>query len=783
MAASVSPESEEPSVEARVALLDGYVEALEHGDAPAPEAWAEQHGMALDDELRGQLEVLGSLFGAAQSIQLDASMDETAGARKGAKPSERRFLSPGTKLGECEVERLLGYGGMGEVYCARHAVLDREVAIKVMRPVLAEDPRALERFREEVKAVAKLGAHPNVVAAMHASEHEGRLYLVMEYVPGGDLQQLVAAEGPLDAPRAAAYLRQAAAGLQHAHAAGLVHRDVKPSNLLLAPEPPSKDGRGEGTVKVVDLGLARLVMGGERSPRWADELVGSLDYMAPEQADDPNAADARSDLYALGCTFYFLLTGAPPFAERLTLKKLMAHATQAPAPVPDLHEGLQRILDTLLAKRPVDRFQTATELVKALDALDSEWGVQSPKRALEDSESDNERLEEAGEPPRNGAPGGARDGARLLAWGFALLFAATLTALLVVVLRPEPEPRPVAPVVATLGFGAPIEGLLEATDERLPKTGSYLDAYPLEVEAGTTYVATMRSRAVDPALVLRSARGWEMAASDDAPGLGSTAQIVWRAEASGEVELVATSEQEARTGAYVLSVTALTDPELRAEVAVEGVLDAESSRFWEDDTPMDRYWLPVTLGETYLIEMGAESFQPATFVMSDEGTVLQAGAPLNEAASRVVYTATSTGVVFVAANLSTQDEGLGAYTLTLQNVLAGALLLDETGLLAEGDARARDESFYDPYPIEVEAGRTYVISMSSEDFDTYLLLVDAEDERIARNDDALGTDSRLVWRAPTTGTYRIFANSYAPGTTGAYRVTARALPASPPSPD
>jgi hypothetical protein len=250
-----------------------------------------------------------------------------------------------------------------------------------------------------------------------------------------------------------------------------------------------------------------------------------------------------------------------------------------------------------------------------------------------------------------------------------------------------------------------------------------------------------------------------MAASDDAPGLGSTAQIVWRAEASGEVELVATSEQEARTGPYVVSVTACSDPELRAGAAVEGALDEASSRFWEDDTPMDRYW------------------------MSDEGTVLQAGAPLNERASRVVYTATATGVVFVAANLSTGDEGLGAYTLRLQNVLAGALILEETGLLAEGDARAGDESYYDPYPIEVEAGRTYVISMSSEDFDTYLLLVDADDERVARNDDALGTDSRLVWRAPTTGTFRIFANSYAPGATGAYRVTARALPEAPPSPD
>merc|ERR1712025_1512039 len=147
---------------------------------------------------------------------------------------------------------------------------------------------------------------------MHASEREGRLYLVMEHVPGGDLRRLVAAEGPLPPERARRYVRQAAAGLAHAHAAGLVHRDVKPSNLLLGED---------DVVKVVDLGLSRLAMS-EARPRWADELVGSLDYMAPEQADDPEKADARSDLYALGCTLHFLLAGRPPFADRLMLKKL-----------------------------------------------------------------------------------------------------------------------------------------------------------------------------------------------------------------------------------------------------------------------------------------------------------------------------------------------------------------------------------------------------------------------------------------------------------------------------
>ncbi|MBO6938573.1 MAG: serine/threonine protein kinase [Deltaproteobacteria bacterium] len=757
--------SQEPDDE-RAALLDGYVEALERGEAVSPDAWAEKHDLPLDDELRGELQLLDSLFGAAQSIQVDASVQQTVPGRAGGKraPSDRRFIEPGTRLGECEVVSLLGYGGMGEVYLARHTVLDREVAIKVLRSVLAEDGGAIDRFRDEVKSIAKLGPHPHVVGAMHAAEHEGRLYLVMEYVPGGDLHQLVATEGPIEPGRALRFIREAAAGLAHAHAAGLVHRDIKPSNLLLAP------GEGtDGTIKVVDLGLARLTMDGRRSPHWADELVGSLDYMAPEQADDPAAADERSDLYSLGCTLYFLLAGKPPFAERLTLKKLMAHATQAPAPIEGVPAGLHRILDELLAKNPDERIQSAAELVDALDALDS--GVQEPERPR--SSTRDQRA--APEPvfDNAGAKGKAR---RLLgASVFAILAGLAIVALLLSTSRedpapPEPEPR-------TLGVGEPFEGTLRPDDERLPKSGAFLDAYPVELKAGTTYIVTLSSRAFDPSLVLRSERGWEVATNDDAPGLGGTAQIVWTAENDDAMEVVATSEHAERTGAYLLSVTPLDDVALVEGEATEGTLSADSLRFHDDDTPMDRYWLPVTVGETYVVEMRSDAFRPATFVMSDQGNVLQAGGPLDETSSRVVYNATETGVVFVVANVA-EGTSEGAYTLTLQSVLAGELVFDETGLLTDGDEHARDDSFYDAYPLEVEAGRTYVISMESEDFDTYLLLVDADDERIAANDDAIGTDSRLVWRAERTQSLRVFANSYAAGMTGEYRVRARELPSS-----
>ncbi|HJL44614.1 MAG TPA: serine/threonine-protein kinase, partial [Polyangiaceae bacterium LLY-WYZ-15_(1-7)] len=672
------------------------------------------------------------------------------------------------------VEALLGYGGMGEVYRARHEVLDRDVAIKVLRPFLAGDAAAAARFRDEVKAVAKLGAHPNVVAAMHASEREGRLYLVMEHVPGGDLRRLVAAEGPLPPERARRYVRQAAAGLAHAHAAGLVHRDVKPSNLLLGED---------DVVKVVDLGLSRLAMS-EARPRWADELVGSLDYMAPEQADDPEKADARSDLYALGCTLHFLLAGRPPFADRLMLKKLMAHATQAPEPIPGLPAGLQRVLDKLLAKAPADRYQSAAELVDALDALDSDWSVSSAEQARADATSDNERAARLSKMPVNGAPSRDAGWAPKLAWLFGLGLAAALIGLVVLWQRGAPEPAPpptegdagapAPPPVPTLGLGTPVEGALAEGDELLPKTGSWLDAYRVPVEAGVSYVATLRSREVDPHLVVRSARGWEIASSDDAPGLGSTAQVVWRAEADGEVEVVAACTREARPGSYLLDVARLEARELVAGEVLEGELGAASGRFYGDDTPMDRWWLAATLGETYVVEMRSEAFSPAVFVLSDDGGILTRGEALGEGGSRVVFTAEQTGFVFVAANVA--REGEGAYTIELGTELAGELLFDETGMLAEGDARAGDESWYDPYPLEVVAGRTYVITMRSDDFDTYILLVDADGKRLARNDDAIGTDSRLVYTADATRPLQVFANSYAAGMTGQYRVTARALP-------
>jgi hypothetical protein len=252
---------------------------------------------------------------------------------------------------------LLGAGGMGTVFRAVQTSLDRVVAIKVLHRHLTGRPGFAERFAGEVKALARLN-HPNVVAAYDGDRAGDLHFLVMEFVGGESLEAVVARRGPLPAGEACGLVRQAAAGLQHAHEQGLVHRDVKPANLLLTPA---------GLVKVADFGLARVL----ETPTAADPgsaplVLGTPEYMAPEQAREPNRADARSDLYSLGCTLYFLLAGRPPFLGSSRLQTLLDHQ-DSPAPrIASLPPAVAKALDRLLAKKPEDRFSTPAEAAEAL---------------------------------------------------------------------------------------------------------------------------------------------------------------------------------------------------------------------------------------------------------------------------------------------------------------------------------------------------------------------------------------------------------------------------------
>jgi len=262
----------------------------------------------------------------------------------------------------------IGVGGMGDVFRAQHRLMDRSVAIKVINRDLVNHRNAAERFRREVRAAAALD-HANIVSALDA-EQEGDLhFLVMEYVDGKTLFELVASEGSLPIERACDYIRQAAQGLAHAHARGMVHRDIKPQNLML-----TKDG----IVKVLDFGLASLIetappnsLPSERSDlTLAGAVMGTPDYISPEQASDARQADIRSDLYSLGGTLYFLLTGQPPFAEGDVMDKLNAHAEKSPPAVDsiriDIPGELAAVVRRLMAKHPADRYQTPEELAEAL---------------------------------------------------------------------------------------------------------------------------------------------------------------------------------------------------------------------------------------------------------------------------------------------------------------------------------------------------------------------------------------------------------------------------------
>lgn len=262
----------------------------------------------------------------------------------------------------------LGSGGMGTVYKARHLLMDRLVALKVMNPEFLSKVRAVERFTQEVKAAAQL-SHPNIVTA-HDAETVGDLhFLVMEYVEGKTLARIVDEAGFLPRDRACEYARQAALGLQHAHERGMVHRDIKPQNLMLTESPGSQPRE---VVKILDFGLARFRSESRREGSGTEfgTLMGSPDYIAPEQARDARQADIRADIYGLGCTLYFLLTGRVPFPAGSTAEKVAAHLEHMATPVtrlrPDVPAGLARVLERMMAKRPADRFRTPAEVAAAL---------------------------------------------------------------------------------------------------------------------------------------------------------------------------------------------------------------------------------------------------------------------------------------------------------------------------------------------------------------------------------------------------------------------------------
>lgn len=275
-------------------------------------------------------------------------------------------------LGNYVLMEKIGAGGMGQVFKARHRRLDRLVAVKLLPPALMRDPDAIARFEREVKAAAKL-RHPNLVAADDADQAHGVHFLVMELVEGSDLSALVKKTGRFSIEKAVNCILQAARGLEAAHRAGIVHRDIKPANLLL---------NTQGVVKILDMGLARLSVGTD-SPHSADltstgAIMGTVDYMAPEQALDSKTADARADIYALGCSLFYLLAGKATYDGDSLMKKILAHREQ-PIPSlraarPEVTEQLDGVFQKMVAKNVEERYQTVTAVIAALENCGARQG-------------------------------------------------------------------------------------------------------------------------------------------------------------------------------------------------------------------------------------------------------------------------------------------------------------------------------------------------------------------------------------------------------------------------
>ena len=318
---------------------------------------------AEEDTFISALRIGHSEFGFEYKVEVNESLRSAPSLKSVRKES---VVQTPSQLGPYQLLKLLGKGGMGEVYLARHTRLEMIVAVKVLADRLVHDAQAVARFDREMKAVGRL-SHPNIVRATDAGDYQGKHFLAMEFIEGNDLSQVCRAHGPLTIANACEMIRQAALAIQHAHDHGLIHRDLKPSNLMLTPE---------GLVKVLDLGLARLNESTSEGLTNDFQIMGTADYMAPEQAAQATAVDWRADIYSLGCTLYTLLAGRAPFADEQhssSILKIIAHQREVAPTVkslrPEIPAALSAIVAKAMEKASADRFASAAELATALQAF------------------------------------------------------------------------------------------------------------------------------------------------------------------------------------------------------------------------------------------------------------------------------------------------------------------------------------------------------------------------------------------------------------------------------
>jgi serine/threonine protein kinase len=303
---------------------------------------------------------------------------ELSPAGRGLKPNELGRALEGHQLDHVRLEQFVGGGGMGAVFRSWDTDLHRTVAVKVLSTYQAGDVESARRFQLEARSAARLD-HPNIARVHYVGEDDGVRYIVFEYIDGTNVRELIYSGGPFALVDALNYTLQIAHALSHAWQREVVHRDIKPSNILITLD---------GLAKLVDMGLARLeqMEPTEHEQTATGVTLGTFDYIAPEQARDPRSADTRSDIYSLGCTLYFMLTGSPPFPGGTPLQKLLQHQGEDPPDVrqfrPDVTDAVAAVLERMLAKRPEERFGNPEELTAALVTCTSQLGIAPPQAAL-----------------------------------------------------------------------------------------------------------------------------------------------------------------------------------------------------------------------------------------------------------------------------------------------------------------------------------------------------------------------------------------------------------------
>ncbi len=316
-----------------------------------------------------------SLIDQAKTVISTRPVEGQSSNPSSASPLEMGMALQGQRLDHFELREFVGGGGMGAVFRALDTQLDRVVAVKVLSRDQT-DEESLRRFKNEAQSAARLD-HPNIARVYYVGQDRGWNYIVFEFIEGINVRDLVEQKGPLSLDESVSYCLQMAEALEHAFRREVVHRDIKPSNVLVLPD---------GKAKLVDMGLARLhqVESPSGDLTASGVTLGTFDYISPEQALDPRNADVRSDLYSLGCTFYFMLTARPPFPEGTVLQKLLRHSSDEP-PDPrlyraDLPEEILAILNKLLSKQPKMRYQEPSELIGELLLAADRLGLRTAGR-------------------------------------------------------------------------------------------------------------------------------------------------------------------------------------------------------------------------------------------------------------------------------------------------------------------------------------------------------------------------------------------------------------------